>query len=229
MLMLNLRKARRRADGVQSVVPILRRKARKFGPILEEKALPVKRDWLITGAHASGKSRMLQRLAEVGPGVWKNRPLLLLRAVLPLASWADSPAVQAWATAKGDDWKKLKAHERQERLLAWIADVRAVVLLDDCHRMTGRKADIALRAVRAAGLVVASASAEAAIPITLRLELQRRNPEAIALDSDAPYDFTAVLAYLVSIIALAAGAWPLAAAVGGLHLLGRGARASKQS
>lgn len=229
MLMLNLRKARTRADGVQSVVPILRRKARKFGPILEERALPVKRDWLITGAHASGKSRMLQRLAEAGPGVWKNRPLLLLRSVLPLASWCDLPAVQAWAIKKGDDWKKLKAHERQERLISWITETRPVVMLDDCHKLTGRKADIALRAVRAAGLVVASASAEAAIPITLRLELQRRQPEAIALDSDAPYDFTQVLAYLISIIALAAGAWPLAAAVGGLHLLGRGSRASKQS
>lgn len=227
--MLNLRKARQRLDGVQSIVPILRKKARKYGPILEEKALSVKKDWLITGANASGKSRMLQRLALDAAGIWKGRPVLLLRSTLPLSSWGDCHAVEAWSTKRGEDWKKLKAWERQERLIDWISDAHAVVLLDDCHRFTGRKADIALRAVRAAGLVVASASSEAAIPITLRLELQRREPEIVALDSDAPYDFTAVLAYIISIIAIAAGAWPLAAAVGGLHLLGRGARASKQT
>lgn len=227
--MLNLRKARQRADGVQSIVPILRRKSRKYGPVLEEKALSVKTDWLITGANASGKSRMLSRLADDAGGIWKGRPVLHLRATLPLGSWGDVPAVHQWCAVRGFDWKKAKAWERHEQAINWIADTRAVLLLDDCHKMAGRKGDIALRAVRAAGRVVASASAEAAIPITLRLELQRRGPLLVPLDSDAPYDFTAVLAYLVSIIALAAGAWPLAAAVGGLHLLGRGARASKQS
>ena len=54
MLILKLKRARVRKDGVRSTVPLLRTRTRKYGPVLDEKALSVKRDWLVTGANASG-------------------------------------------------------------------------------------------------------------------------------------------------------------------------------
>lgn len=230
MLYLKLRKGRiRKADQRRSVVPIVRRKTRKYGQVLDERALSVKRDWLVTGAHAAGKSRWLGRLYAQAPAIWKQRPALYLRALAPLSAWCEDERLRTWCLARGEAWGKLRVWERLERLTAWIEAHRAVVLLDDAHLMTGRKADIALRCVRAAGLVVTSASAEGRIPITLRLALQGREPERVHLDSDAPYDVTAVLAWLCVVMAAAAGAWPLAAAIGGMTMLGRGARAARQT
>ena len=230
MLYLKLRKGRTRtSDKRRSVVPIVRRKARKYGQVLDERALSVKRDWLVTGANAAGKSRWLGRLYGEAPGIWKKRPAIYLRAVSPLAAWGEDERVQAWSENAGQPWSRLRVWERTEKLIAWIEEHRAVVLLDDAHLMTGRKADVALRCVRAAGLVVTSASAEGRIPITLRLALQSREPERVHLDSDAPYDLTAVLAWMLVVMAAAAGAWPLAAAIGGITMLGRGARSAKQT
>ena len=88
MLYLKLRKGRtRKGDNRRSVVPIVRRKTRKYGQVLDERALSVKRDWLVTGANAAGKSRWLGRLYGEAPGIWKNRPTIYLRAVAPLSAW----------------------------------------------------------------------------------------------------------------------------------------------
>ena len=58
MLILKLRRSRVRSDGVRSVVPLVRTKTRKYGPVLDEKALSVKTDWLVSGANSSGKTRL---------------------------------------------------------------------------------------------------------------------------------------------------------------------------
>lgn len=229
MLILKLKRGRVRNDGVQSKVPLIRTRTRKYGPVLDEKALSVKRDWLVTGANASGKSRWLGRIYADAPGIWKDRPAIYLRAVSPLSAWGEDERIQTWCEKKGESWPKLRVWERNERLISWIEAQRAIVLLDDAHLMSGRKGDVALRCVRVANVVVTSASNEGRIPITLRIALQSREPERVHLDSDAPYDVTSVLAWMIAVIAAAAGAWPVAAAVGGLHLLGRGARSAKQS
>lgn len=230
MLYLKLRKGRiRKGDSKRSVVPIVRSKARKYGPVLDERALSVRRDWLVTGANAAGKSRWLGRLYGEAPRIWKARPAIYLRAVAPLSAWGEDERIKAWCEDAGCTWSKLRIWERVEKLVAWIEEHRAVVLLDDAHLMNGRKGDVALRCVRVAGLVVTSASAEGRIPITLRLALQSREPDRVHLDSDAPYDITPVLAWILVVMAAAAGAWPLAAAIGGMTMLGRGARAARQT
>lgn len=229
MLILKLRQGRVRNDGVRSVVPLIRTRSRKYGPVLDERALSVKRDWLLTGANASGKSRWLGRLYGDAGGIWKQRPAIYLRAVSPLSAWSEDERIRQWCEKRGESWSKLRVWERGERLVSWIEAHRAILILDDAHIMNGRKSDIALRCVRVASRVVTSASAEGRIPITLRLALQSRNPEHVHLDSDAPYDVTTVLAWLIAVLATATGAWPVAAAIGGLHMLGRGARSARQT
>lgn len=229
MLILKLKRGRVRKNGVRAIVPLVRTRSRKYGPVLDEKALSVKRDWLVTGANASGKSRWLGRVYGEAAGIWKDRPAIYLRAVSPLAAWGEDERIKSWCAANGEAWSKLRIWERNERLIGWIEAHRAIVLLDDAHLMSGRKGDIALRCIRVASQVITSASAEGRIPITLRLALQSREPDRVHLDSDAPYDVTSVLAWMIAVLAAAAGAWPVAAAVGGLHLLGRGARSAKQS
>ena len=159
----------------------------------------------------------------------KWTPALCLSGRVTLRAWAEDERIKAYVEEKGERWNKLRTWERTDRLIAWVEKNRAAVLIDDAHLLTGRKADIMVQVVRGAGRVVTTTTTEGRIPITLRIALQSREPEHIHLDSDAPYDMTTVIAWMVAVLATAAGAWPVAAVVGGLHLLGRGARSAKQS
>lgn len=229
MLILKLRRGRVRKDGVRSVVPLVRTKNRKYGAVLDEKALSVKSDWLVSGANSAGKTRWLIRLHAESAGIWRTAPVILLRAHAPLGAWPEDERVKAFAVEREEDWRRLRIWERTDKLIAWVEHTKAAVLIDDAHLLHGRKADIMVQIVRRAGRVVATTTTEGRIAITLRMALQSREPERVHLDSDAPYDMTAVIAWILAVAATAAGAWPVAAVVGGLHLLGRGARASKQT
>ena len=61
MLMLMLRPHRTLADGSKRRVPIVRSRARKFGPILDERVLSVKKDMLITAKPAGSKKSINTR------------------------------------------------------------------------------------------------------------------------------------------------------------------------
>lgn len=229
MKMLMLRKGRTRNDGTRAVVPIVRERGRKYGPILDERALSTRRDVLILGPNSAGKTRWLLRYHGKASEVWPKRPAVLLRAVNPLLSWCEQPELQAWSAQQGKPWAKLRAWERADALVSWIESTGAVVLIDDAQLLTGRKADIALQCLRAARIAVISATEEGRIPVSLRLAIQTREPQRVALQSDAPYDMTVMVVWLLTILSLGAGAWQLAAVLGGLNLLGKGRRAARQS
>lgn len=74
MKMLILRSGRH-FDQLRACVPIVRTKTRKYGQVLDEHWLPTRRDWMILGANAAGKTRWLQRLHSHAPA----KPALLLR------------------------------------------------------------------------------------------------------------------------------------------------------
>ncbi|MFZ2404862.1 MAG: hypothetical protein WAW41_06970 [Methylobacter sp.] len=227
MKMLNMRHGRTRKDGSRAVVPILREKTRKYGQIISEGALSVRRDVMVTGAHASGKSRWIGKYVEHGASIWPNNPIVVLRAVNPLMSWYDIPLLHNHVSR--EKWKALTAYERSELLIEVVRIRQCVLLLDDAHKLTGRKADIALRCAVAARVVVTTASDEVRIPITLRLALMGRKPQFVRLESDAPYDITSIIVWLATLLSLGAGAWAIAALLGGFNMLGRGARASRNT
>lgn len=229
MKMLILRSGRA-FDQVRACVPIVRTKTRKYGSVLDEHWLPTQRDWLIVGANAAGKTRWLQRLHSHAERIWRDKPALLLRAVDPIGAWSADPRIRTYMEQhSGQSWSKTKCWERSEWLLRWVQARHAVLLLDDAHLLAGRKLDIAQRLALVAGRVVAGASQESRIPINLRLALLRRDPVIEALKSEAAYDATAVFLWLMILAALGAGAWQLAAILGGMKVLGKGSRAARQS
>lgn len=229
MKMLILRSGRT-FDQVRACVPLVRTKTRKYGAVLDEHWLSTKRDWMILGANAAGKTRWLQRLHSQAPRIWRDRPAVLLRAVDPIGAWTADPRIRAYMEAtSGQPWSKAKCWERAEWLIRWVQQQRAVLLLDDAHHLSGRKLDIAQRLALVAGRVVAGASQENRIPINLRMTLHDRHPIVEALKSEAAYDATAVFLWLLILAAMGAGAWQLAAILGGMKFLGRGSRAARQT
>lgn len=232
MDILTLKKRSATGRKVAGRLPLHRVRARKFGPVIHERVLRRTQDIAIYGPPGAGKSRWLSKLAGGAAEVWPGRQAATLRAVDPLGQWTEQPAAEAWHDSKEDaarPWAKLKAHERVEVLVSWCDEVGAVLIVDDMHKLTGRKADVMGRLIAGAHVVVYTSANEARLPMSLRLMLARRQPQVVELSSTAAYDYTGGFVWVLCILAAAMGAWPVAAALGGLKLLGRGRNAAKQS
>lgn len=229
MMMLLLRPNGTQTNGQKRRVPVVRERERRFGKVIEERVLSVTRDILISGPHASGKSRWLDKLHKQAVEVWgTKKELLYLRSVEPLQRWYEDPRVIAHATARGLNWQKLKSYERADELIRWVTDQKVLVMMDDAHKLTGRKLDVATRVAGSARQVIVSAFDEQQIPISLRLLLVHRRPQRVLLESKAAYDATSVTLWLTILIAMMAGWWQLAAVMGGMKVLAGGRRAAKQ-
>lgn len=227
---------RKRADGSAYKQASLIEKNRKYGTQLHEETISVKRPILVTGAHDSGKSRFLKRLYQNERelyGAKIKHPALWLSALRPLTSWTDLDNLETWynsrphAQAKQKTWNSLKQYEKIEELPHYIADTKAVVFVDDAHKLSGRKLQIARECILAANISVISASDEQRIPPNLRGIVLRREPQIFTLSSDVSYDMTQPLMYLAMLFFVAIGFWEASVVLGGLKLLSTGSRATK--
>ena len=77
-------------------------------------------------------------------------------------------------------------------------------------------------------MLVVGTFAEQATPMSLRMLIEARDPQKVLLKSEAAYDVTALVLWLIILAALFAGWWQLAAVVGGMKVLAGGRSAAKQ-
>ena len=227
-----------RADGTPYAVPIFVSKTRKYGKVTSEQPISVKTSILVTGAHDSGKTRWITRLHENGVAIWgakhKAEPLYL-DALSPIAAWCDLPAIGNWWNAQQAElpqdeqtpWKSLKQHARTEALPDYCRENKAVLFIDDAHKLAGRKLQLARQCAMACRLSVVSASEEQRIPPNLRSVLMRRKPQIFRLDSEVAYDATHIIMWLLLVTCLLIGWWEAALVLGGFKALGTGRRAAR--
>ena len=147
----------------------------------------------------------------------------------PLQRWCEDDRVIAWAEKHhGRPWARLRAFERADALIHWVHDSKAVLLLDDAHKLTGRKLDVVLQLCRECSRLVIGTWSEQSLPMSLRMLLDRRDPQRIHLHSEAAYDVTNLVIWLLMIAALGIGWWQLAAVLAGMKVLAGGRRAARQ-
>jgi len=125
-------------------------------------------------------------------------------------------------------WSKLKQWERSEVLPDYCRETNAVLFIDDAHKLTGRKLEIARLCVLSSKIHVVAASEEQRIPPNLRAVLMRRDPQVFRLDSEVAYDATSLLMWLFIAVSMGAGFWEVSLILGGLKALGNGRRSSLQ-
>jgi hypothetical protein len=240
MRFLTIKKhGRERRDGRDHARAFVVKKDRKFGKVLDQAQIHTRKPVLITGAHASGKSRWLDRLRADASRIWPSRAHaepLYFAATRPLSAWSDTKPLELWwagrqATLGEDDrhWSKLKAWERLDALPLYLADTGAVLFVDDAHNLSGRKLKVTQDCVRAAAVFVITAAEENRLSPGLRKDVLGLEPQVFHLDSDVAYDATPVFMWLVILLALATGSYELAAVVGGLRMFASGRRAAKQA
>ncbi len=198
-----------RANGAAYAVPIVIKKTKKYGQVTSEKYISRKQPILITGAHDSGKTRWLMRLHQSASDIWSKYPdpPLLLDAVRPLSAWSDSACMVDWWTKKQahndklTPWSKLKAWERQEKLPEYLSDNKAVLFIDNAHKLTGRKQQIAKECLHVQRISVITISEEQRLPASMRHLVLNREPQIYRLVTDTAYDGTPALVYLIALLA----------------------------
>ena len=231
------RKNRLRADGTPYKTATFAEKNRKYGAQIGEQNISVKKPVLVTGAHDSGKTRFLKRLYADERAIYGAKityPALFLAALHPLSKWAALDALETWfETSQGNTkkiaWVSLKQYEKIEQLPNYIAETKAVVFVDDAHKLSGRKLQIARECVMAANIYVMSASDVQRIPPNLRGIVLRRDPQIFGLASEVSYDMTQPLMWMLMLFFVSIGFWEVSAVLGGLKYLSSGGRATKNN
>jgi len=125
-------------------------------------------------------------------------------------------------------WSRLKQWERSDALPDYCRETNAVLFIDDAHKLTGRKLEIARLCVLSSRIHVVAASEEQRIPPNLRSVLMRRDPQVFRLDSEVAYDATSLVMWLFIAVSMGAGFWEVSLILGGLKALGNGRRSSSQ-
>lgn len=226
-----------RADGTKFAVPLFITKHKKYGTVASEEPISVKRDIMVTGAHDSGKTRWLTRLYDQSAKIWtkSKSPAIWLGALRPLGAWSDQQQLIDWWVEKVstdpvnyEPWAKVPAWRRQELIPDYLRETGAVLFIDDAHKLSGRKLQLARLCAMSAKICVVSATEEQRIAPNLRSALLKRDPQIFRLDSEVAYDATKPLVWLIAFIALGAGWWEISLVLSGLQALAGGRRSSKQ-
>ena len=241
MRYLRIRRNQTRKDGSVYAVPLVIDKNRKYGNVTNEVPIKRKKCLLIAGAHDSGKTRWLTRLYDEWSGIWGSKsksPPLWLGALRPLSSWAEQDHLAEWwdkkaaaAAEQGETvkaWRQLKAWQRADALPDYLTDTGAVLFVDDAHKLSGRKLQLARQCVMTARVWVLATAQENRIPPNLRAVALRRDPQVVRLGTDVAYDVTGIVMWAAIAAAALLGAYELAIVLGGLKLLGNGRRAARQ-
>ena len=226
-----------RANGKPFAVPLFITKHKKYGTVASEEPISVKRDIMVTGAHDSGKTRWLMRMYEQSDRIWtkSKSPAIWLGALRPLGSWSDHQQIIDWWNGKVaadpvncEPWAKVPAWKRQELIPNYLKDTGSILFLDDAHKLSGRKLQVARMCVLNSKICVVSATEEQRIAPNLRSALLKRDPQIFRLDSEVAYDATKPLIWLIALVALGAGWWEISLVLSGLQALAGGRRSSRQ-
>ena len=243
MRFLKLKTAAPRSNGAPYKHALIVDAPRRFAPSNQrsEKSLSRQKNHLIEGAHDSGKTRWITRLNENWAEVWgakiQEEPLYL-SGLEPISEWLDAPQVEAWWSEVEDDkaleekrrprkWTAISQKLKADALSDYLHSNKTLFFLDDAHRLTGRKLQIARQCILASKYWLISTSSENRLPATLRPIVERGQPQRTRLESDASYDATKVLMWLLIVGFAAAGVWEAALVLGGFQMLGTGRRAAR--
>lgn len=134
---------------------------------------------------------------------------IYLRTRATVSEWRSQQCVLDWWETKHPDDKitKLKPHERDQVLIDYLKDTKAILFLDDLHvaSKTASKSLLLKDLIETASIVVASCIEETQIVSNLRGPLMNRKPQIIRLTShdstvDLTYPLTQMLAFVFLIM-----------------------------
>jgi len=232
-----------RTDGSEMKTPLIIDTPRRFAKSHERKETCIKRTkcQLITGAHDSGKTRWLERLYDDWEPIWKSKiksKPVYISALDPVSDWIDVSHVAKWfdtqereaaeqAEQEIRNWRKLSQKQCISETARYLHETGTLLFLDDAHKLTGRKLQFARQLMMSTRIWLMTTYAENRLSPSLRTLVERASPQRTELDSDASYDATRIMLWLMIAGFTVSGAWEAALILGGLQMLGAGRNAAK--
>lgn len=210
---------------------------------------------MITGAHHSGKSKMVHKLFDDAETLWyhqvkpyhptstpnQDKPKLkegdawefpmpvLLNGTTSLAMWTDHEGIAKWWEANNETpYKKLTAGKRVELIADYLRATRAILFVDDAHKLTGRKAVIVKQCIEAAFRFVIACNSENRLQPSIRRLVLEKKPQHLMLNSPVAYDATHILVWSLVFVCFMLGLTEIAAVIGLFETLKGGRNASRQ-
>lgn len=219
--------------GNPRTTPVICTKDKAFGKTLEEKVFKKTEHALILGGHNSGKSKWINRLHKKYKQIYVRYPAnpIFLHAIEPLIQWTDQEHVKVWwdkQRNKTQTWKQLKQHQRAEALVSYLQKNKTVLFIDDAHKLTGRKLQLATKCTTVATIFIIGASTENKIAPSLRSIILKKKPQRVNLKTKTAYDATGIIIWGGIGLCLIAGWMEFALVLGALKLLTTGRLAAKQ-
>lgn len=194
-----------------------------------EKYISTKKPLLILGDGDSGKTRSMMKFYDSSPDIWRRKPPpILLSGVNPLMQWIEQDAVIDYAESISIAWKGLKQYQKVQLLIDYCENQSPVVFVDDLHRLTGRKLQIAKACMRD-NVFIATAITHNRLPPTVRDMVVRRKPQTFTMSTNVAYDATTAFAWFFVVIFIVAGLTEMAILAGGFNLLANGRRGSSNA
>jgi predicted GTPase len=194
-----------------------------------EQYIKTKRSILILGDGDSGKTRSMSKFYKNASTIWRKKPKpVMLGAVNPMLQWVEQESVKEYAIQKNREFSKLRQFERVDLLVEYCQEKKPVVFVDDCHKLQGRKLQIAKQCMIANTTVMTSISRNK-LPPTIRAVIDRQNPQEFALSTKVAYDATQGFAWGVVVIFFMVGMPEVALLAGGFTMLANGRRGSSSA
>ncbi len=148
----------------------------------------------------------------------------------PLSKWMDNDAIGDWWDKENpaEPYKKIPVWKRCEIIAKYLRATRAVLFVDDAHKLTGRKLIIAKQCIDRAFRVVIACSDENRLSPSIRKSFLETKPQTIRLTTDVAYDATHIIMWMFVMVLFIAGIPEGAAVLAFLEIMKGGRRASKQ-
>jgi len=161
---------------------------------------------------------------------WQFPEPVFLSGLEPISKWYANDGVIEWWNEKNPErpHNKIPAWKRVEILPEYLADTRAILFIDDAHKLTGRKLQIAKLCMESAYRVVMTASDENRLSPNIRRTFLETKPQVIRLNSDVAYDATHIVIWFFVVLLMITGSTELAMALGAFEMLKGGRRGAKQ-
>ncbi len=176
----------------------IREKAHPFAPVKSEEY--VRRGGIIEifGVQASGKTRMIERIREASRELWRF-PLVYIKATDSLSDiysrnvGAPAKSSKAGEQFSMDDEYQIGDNEYQigdKWDILYEKATKAVVIIDDADKMSGKKLEICKELCRRAKRIVYSSQSDTSINQTLykTIQMRKMKKHTIRLSSTASYD-----------------------------------------
>lgn len=161
---------------------------------------------------------------------WEFPESVMLNGIAPLSKWTEHQGIKDWYETKhpDEDYKKVPAWKRVELIPEYLQDTRAVLFVDDAHKLTGRKLQVVKQCLQASFKTVIAASDENKLSPSIRRMFLETQPQMIRLNTDVAYDATHIMVWSFVAVLMVMGMTELAAILGLFEAMKGGRRGSKQ-